>query len=232
MKSLTTNLNLTLIELLSVLLPGAVCFAILGKIRIINEGIAVVIPNGDDWKNNIGYVSAAYFIGYAIYAISTYIDELFDALKIKYALVDRKEADCEITYKKINWWAKWIFPYLDDTYKLMNQVLPIKQKHLGYCGHKPITAFQYCYRRLMMEGYSLMFAEVERYEATSKFFRSMIVVLLLSLIVFFNSKYFWIGLTLFIVSLLVYLNRRQKALNVALKNILVIEGVNNRTNAD
>lgn len=225
MKSLTENLNLNLLELLSVLMPGAVCLTILNKIKAIHDAIALLIPAGDGWKDNFGYISAAYFIGYAIYVISTYMDEAFDCLKNKYALVDKKEADCQITYKKIRWWAKWIFPYLADTYKMMNHVVLMKQKHLGSCDHKPITDFQYCYRRLMMEEYPLMFAEVERYEATSKFFRSMIVVLVLSLFVFSNSVFFWTGLILFTVSLLVYLNRRQKALNVAFKNILVIEGV-------
>lgn len=225
MKSITENLNLNILELLSVLLPGAVCLAILNKISQINAAITEVGLIGNDWKNDVGYLAAAYFIGYVIYVISTYMDEVFDSLKTKYALVGRKETDCLISYTKVRWWVKWVFPYIEDTYKLMNQVLPIKLKHLGYCAPRPITAFQYCYRRLMIEGYPVMFAEVERYEATSKFFRSMIVVLVLSLFVFYKSIVFWVAFILFVISLLVYLNRRQKALNVAFKNILVIEGV-------
>lgn len=78
MKSLTENLNLNLLELLSVLMPGAVCLAILNKIKAIHDAIALLIPAGDGWKDSISNVAAAYFIGYAIYVISTYMDEAFD----------------------------------------------------------------------------------------------------------------------------------------------------------
>jgi hypothetical protein len=218
MKSLTENLNLNLLELLSVLLPGAICLAILNKIEVVQKATIAIIPLGDNWGTHICYFSAAYFIGYAIFIISSYVDELFDGLKNKYTHDDENQINIK-KVKKVRW-LKWVFPYIDDTNELTNQIIPIKEKHLGYSKHKPITAYQYCYRRLMIEGYPHMIAEVERYEASSKFFRSMIVVWFLGFFVFFS-----IAFTLLIISLLVYLNRRQKALNVAIKNILVIEGV-------
>jgi hypothetical protein len=226
MKPLTDNLNLSLLELLSVLLPGAMGLAILNQIDYIKNAAENVMPSSGDWKDNVGYIAAAYFVGYTIYVTSVSIDDLFDKLKNN-AVKNKVEKGCTFSHEGVKWWAKFLFPHIDDTYTLLNKVLPIKKKHLQDCEPKPINAFQYCYRRLMMEGQPIMYAEVERYEATSKFFRSMIIIWILSIFTFWQTAFVWVAAFLLLISLRVYLNRRQKALHVAFKNILVLEGVKN-----
>lgn len=225
MKSLTDNLNLSLLELLSVLLPGAVSVLLLGRIDYVREAVDKLLPTpGVDWQQGIGYFAASFFMGYLIYVLSSPIDEGFDWLKKK-AVKKRRQKGNTFHHKGTKWWAWIFFPNIEDTYTLINRVLPYKLRDLGDLDAHPINAYQYCYRRLMIGGYAPMFSEVDRYQATAKFFRSMAVVWLLGMVVTFSTEYRWVPLVLFLVSLRIYLSRWQKALHVAYKNILILEGL-------
>ncbi len=223
MKNLTSNLNLSILELLSVLLPGAMAIEVLDELSFVGKAVKEAINLSSDMKT-VGFIAAAYFMGYIIYVIGSKIDDLFDKLKNE-ALIGKVFKNCKYEFNSVKWWAKVLFPSIDNNYNLLNEVLIIKKRDLGYCEPKPINAFQYSYRRLMMSEQPIMYNEVERYEATSKFFRSMIVVWGLSIFVFvYNTSFFaLISLLLLVVSLFVYLNRRQKAINVAYKNIIILD---------
>lgn len=224
MKTLTDNLNLSMLELLSVLLPGAVSVAVLGQIDYVHGAVESLLLSNSDWQQGIGYFAASFFMGYLIYVLSSPIDEGFDWLKKK-AVQERKQVGMVFTHKGTKCWAWIFFPHIEDTYLLINRILPYKLRDLGDIDAHPINAYQYCYRRLMIEGYAHMFSEVDRYQATAKFFRSMAVVWFLAFFVLISTDYRWVPLVLFLVSLRIYLSRWQKALHVAYKNILILEGL-------
>lgn len=230
MKSLTDNLNLSLLELLSVLLPGAVSVVLLGKIDQVRQAVGQLLPPGEDWQQGVGYFAASFFMGYVIYVLSSPIDEGFDWLKNR-AVKERRQEGATFHHKGKKWWTRVLFPYIEDTYVLINRVLPYKLRDLGDFDAHPINAYQYCYRRLMIEGHAHMFSEVDRYQATAKFFRSMAVVWLLGTFVLLFSteiENWWVPFLLFLLSLRIYLSRWQKALHVAYKNILILEGLAKR----
>lgn len=224
---MTDNLNLSLLELLSVLLPGAVSVVLLDKITYVHDAVKYLLPEaGVDWQQGIGYFAASYFLGYLIYVLSSPIDEGFDWLK-KNAVKGRKQKGITFQHKGKKCWAWIFFPHIEDTYLLLNRVLPYQLRDLGDIAPRPIDAYQYCYRRLMIEGNAPMFSEVDRYQATAKFFRSMAVVWVLGAVVLLFSTetdYWWVPILLFLLSLRIYLSRWQKALHVAYKNILILEG--------
>lgn len=225
MKSLTDNLNLSLLELLSVLLPGAVSVVLLRRIKYVQKAFDTLSPEAvDEWQQGIAYFAASFFMGYVLYVLSSPIDEGFDWLK-KRSVKKRRQKGGTFRHKGTKCWAWVFFPNIEDTYTLINRVLPYKLRDLGDLDAHPINAYQYCYRRLMIEGYAHMFSEVDRYQATAKFFRSMAVVWLLGTVVLYSTDYWWISLVLFVVSLRIYLSRWQKALHVAYKNILILEGL-------
>ncbi|HLO55508.1 MAG TPA: hypothetical protein VK169_14535 [Saprospiraceae bacterium] len=224
MKSITDNFNLSLLELLSVLLPGSTLILMMTHIDYINKLKLVVLPADESGIEYITYFSAAYFLGYIIYIFSSPIDELFDWLKKK-AITEKSDDKGRIFVLNSKSWSRIFFSNLIDTYILINQILPYKNADLGYSEKDPINAYQYCYRRLMLEGFDIMFSEVERYQATAKFFRSMILVALIGVFLAKTPIMLSIAIGLTILSTKAYLSRWQKAMHVAFKNILVIEGV-------
>lgn len=213
MKSLTNNLSLSILELLSVFLPGAIALPILGKVDYLQEALEKLLPNKEteilliNWVDSIGYVATAYFLGYTIYVLSSYLDKYF------------------FYPEKTNNWNSLIYSHIKDTNRLLEIVNPVWKKHLGITSKHPINKYQYCYRRLMVEGQAVMLAEVERYEASSKFFRSMVVVWFMALVIFACTEMGVVSLILLIISFILYLNRRGKTLRVALKNIIILEAL-------
>jgi len=91
MKSITDNLNLSLIELLSVLLPGATGLLFLNKIGFIQEVYTKMLPDNSEWIKGIIFFGASYFIGYVIYVSSSFLDNFYTRIKRKALKLDSEE---------------------------------------------------------------------------------------------------------------------------------------------
>ena len=135
---------------------------------------------------------------------------------------------------KIKWWIlRTLFPNLHDTNNLTVKVVQFKNRDIGKeldgYKHQTLDAYQYAFRRLMAEN-EIMFAEVESYFGTARFFRSMTLVLFMGTFIWLIFQYpyhyaIWIGFAC-IISFYVFLDRWRKANHVALKNVIILEGRN------
>lgn len=237
MKSIAENLNLSILELLSVLLPGATGLFFLNKIAFIHDLFLQEFPMKDEWMKGLVYFGAAYFIGYVIYVSSSFLDSWYDKIKrkgLRLDLNDDKRMDLEFLppeyRKEISPILRLLFPYLIDTHNLTVKVIGFKNKVLDITfdgdKHQIINAYQYAFRRLMVEQ-PRMFAEVERYYGTARFFRSMTITLFLGAFTFLLPSLNWGNfcstLLLSIISLFTFFNSWRKANHVAFKNIIILE---------
>lgn len=253
MKSPFDALSLGLQELIAVLVPGAALNAFLLYRLANHENL-----EKDGWPFIFAFSAASYFVGYALFVASSPLEGFYDRVK-RFALgidtIEKPNKAKILLYflipfvarrgdiktgepkKPSNCLVNMVFPYLWNTHLLIQAVVEHKNKHIGasYEGDddrvQPINAYQYCYRLLMYKQ-PVMFAEVERYMVTAKFFRSMVVVWFICGLalwiwpdeecrldgLFVNP---WIFLLLSFISFFTYLNRWRKAHHVAFKNAII-----------
>lgn len=239
MESISKNLNLSLQELLSVLFPGVAGLFFLHQIPMLRDAMHRLLFERSDWETGIIYFGIVYFLGYVIYVASSPLDAWYDDIKRKALRLDKPENKgkklqliSEEEAKKIHFFYRKLFPHLRDTHNLIVKVVAFKNRDIGTDldgnRHQIIDAYQYSFRRLMAEQTD-MFAEVERYYATARFFRGMTVVLFFGTFIWLicaSNKLWAIGLFgLTIISLFVFFNRWRKANHVAFKNIIILEGI-------
>ncbi|GAB3639581.1 hypothetical protein [Spirosoma arcticum] len=233
MKPFPETISLSLQELLAVLLPGTVLtfFLMMFDTSLLANHTPTFLQH--DWAKGVAFFGSAYFLGYTVYIVSSPLDGIYDRIK-RSVLGIKTEKPVE------NGFTKFLFPYLKDTHTLIMAVVEFKNEHIGdrYDGsdHPIIDAYQYAFRRLMKEE-PAMFVEVERYYATAKFFRSMVIVWFLGGVMWVvqvkdnaDKGYALLFLALSITSFFVFLNRWRKANHVAFKNVIIIEGLEKKVN--
>ena len=190
-----------------------------------------------DWVKGLFYFGLSYFLGYVIYVASSPLDNLYDRIKRKALKLDTKEGSAKelqlMPFNEIkNPFYNLLFPHLVDTHNLIVKVVAFKNRDIGKdldgYKHQTIDAYQYAFRRLMAEELT-MFAEVERYFGTARFFRCMTVVLAIGAIILpfikDNKLSIWTICIFSIVSFFIFLNRWRKANHVAFKNVIILEGL-------
>jgi hypothetical protein len=169
------------------------------------------------------------------------LDSWYDKIKRKALKLDRNEkfksrlTPISVDHKIENKFYRVLFPHLVDTHNLIVKVLQYKNRDIGEDmdgkKHQIINVYQYAFRRLMIEQ-PTMFIEAERYLAIARFFRSMTLVLIGGSIIWLMlNPYKLFSLILLLtagISLLIFFNRWRKANHVALKSIIVLEGINKR----
>jgi hypothetical protein len=234
MKTITDNLRISLLELLSVLLPGGTFLFFLNELGAFES---FDLSQQKEWLTGIVYFGLAYFLGYVIYVLSSPLDGLYDKIKRKALKLDTKKgAKKELQLLSSNAikcsFYNILFPHLVDTHNLIVKVVGFKNRDIGTdldgYKHQIIDAYQYSYRRLMAEELT-MFAEVERYFGTARFFRCMTIVLAIGAIIWLGKgedlyQFCWIfGFS--IVSFIIFLDRWRKANHVAFKNVIILEGL-------
>jgi hypothetical protein len=177
MKSITDNLSLQ--DLLTVLLPGVVTVFFLAILRMecadkkstIEQVLQFVKT---DWTNVLAYFGAAYFVGYVVYVLSSFLDKIYD--RIKHWALGLDSGKEQLTKYPI---LNYIFPHLLHTHLLVQSIIAFKNDKIGafFDESKPpiIDAYQFAFRWMMKEKPE-MYAEAERYLATARFFRSMVFV--------------------------------------------------------
>ena len=248
MRSLVDNIGLTLLEIIAVILPGVFLMEILSKTF---TGLEFTYLDSKDPNLLTGFLlfGVAYFLGHILYAISSSLDDVYDVIKLQRLNFTKKrlrslELNKEVEYLKRSKsrWPK-IFPFslVRDSHNLVQKVIEVKFANPQYHYYNTaqpgedqqsifagtlMNAYQYSFRRLLLEAPS-MSDEVQRYYATAKFFRSMVLVLFIAFILSLwypdqvPHNWLWAGLAL--VSILVYFNRWSKAIRVAMKNLIVLE---------
>ncbi len=264
MKSILESLSISLQEIFTVIIPGAVmCFCIVLIFADRSTTYEHFHRWTNDWFTGVILFFASYFVGYLIYILGSKLDAQYDRIKRRVLGLDKDfaedksqtftEKDSERTIIHITEMAKesilqdqtklekvvaWFLPHLVDTHNLIVEVVKVMSLHgipkeLGGYKHQVLNAFQYSYRRLMVEN-ELMFAEVERYYRTARFFRSMAIVFavggFISLLRIVGFQWCLLGfgigwLLLVFLTFWIYLDRWRKTTHVAYKNVLVVEGL-------
>ena len=213
-----------IIEFFSVLLPGAILTVLLG------------VPSTDigmhDAKGWMLFFGSSYVLGHFLFLIGSFLDNtaygpLRDLTKETKILQEKR-----LFGPLLQWIVKHLFK--DGPDAAVTSIESIKNQYLGRIGdHTSINAFQWCKARLALEHPEVL-SFVNRFEADSKFFRSFIPVifvsLLLSVYLIFCSPrepiYWWSSLGLIFVLCLAlwrYMEQRFKATQQAYWFILTLE---------
>src|SRR5512132_1443205 len=162
-----------LVDFFSVLLPGALLtYALRALLRPWTPADAT-----ERW---VAFLFAAYLIGHFVFLLGSVLldDYVYDRIRdaTRGAQIRRLAAGEERPSFALRWLARLFFK--DGVDAPLQQAVRIKERHLAPLGAEgSINAFQWCKARLVLE-HPPAIAEVERLEADSKFFRSLIVVLL------------------------------------------------------
>ncbi|MGE5048256.1 MAG: NUDIX domain-containing protein [Deltaproteobacteria bacterium] len=162
-----------LVDFFSVLLPGALLtYALRGPLRPWTPGDATA-----RW---VAFLFAAYLIGHFVFLLGSVLldDYVYDPIRdaTRGAQIRRLAAGKRRPPFALRWLARLFFK--DGVDAPLQQAVRIKERHLAPLGAEgSINAFQWCKARLVLE-HPQAIAEVERLEADSKFFRSLLIVLL------------------------------------------------------
>jgi len=188
------------VDFFAVLLPGALLsfMAIdFSRLHIFGRVLPPLRSEAQGW---VVFVFASYLLGHFIFLAGSYLDPLYDRLRKKFV---PKEAD--------------------RTYLLARE---IKEKCLGDSTSEPIiNTFQWAKANAQMR-YPAVLVEVRRYEADSKFFRSLIVVLA-AIAIILVAKAAWLEfvfcLVLIVISFLRYAEQRWKAAQRAYEYLIAMQ---------
>ena len=190
------NLKIYLLDILSILLPGALLIAVLAQISSIKLMFLGIFPKSDmNWVNAVIYIGVAYTLGHFIFFIGSYLDEwIFKRVK------------------RVFWNKRDQLAY----------IVEYKTEKTGIEDGDVINAFKWSCAYLLAS-HPEMYAVVERHIAESKFFRSLIVVLFISLLVFAFGGHFLpasIFFFMILLSLVRYLTQRQKSIETAYQFVI------------
>lgn len=215
-----------IIDFFSILLPGALLTYLAG-----NEAWKCVLgpgrplPNGTE--GSLVFLFASYLLGHFIFLLSTWLDE-FDNW-VRKATLDRQ-------IKQLAWhgwlmprlarWLVWL-AFKRERHVALKCVCKIQGHYLGNIGAaEAINCFQWCKARLAIEHPELL-ATVKRFEADSKFFRSLVVVLFVLIYWYAWQNRFGLIVVcavLLLMALWRYMEQRHKAINQVYWSVLTIEG--------
>jgi 8-oxo-dGTP pyrophosphatase MutT (NUDIX family) len=215
-----------LIDFFSILLPGALLTYLLKDDmgpRLLGGGYLKLVGT-EGW---MVFLFSSYLLGHFIFLLGAWLDEPYDAIrKATYeGQVERLADGKKLSSVLARWLAVRFFK--KDVDQAVSQAVKIKEHYLDPLkASSAINAFQWCKARLTLE-HPEAIATVQRFEADSKFFRSLLVVLCV-LIVWGLAKS-RPAITLVSVPVLVlafwrYVDQRVKATNQAYWYILTLEG--------
>ncbi|MFL6216619.1 MAG: hypothetical protein ACJ74J_22235 [Blastocatellia bacterium] len=188
------------IDFFAVLLPGAF-LALIGiepaRKYLFNDGI---LPGPQtEAQGWVAFIFAAYLLGHFAFLIGSHLDSIYDK-----------------TYRKRK---------TRQGHKLLDRVQEIKAGQLGDEHEKITNAFQWTRANVQLQS-PLAAAEINRLEADSKFFRSMIVALFvfcIALAVKGAWFQFAVGLVLMALSFWRYSEQRWKFTTLTYRYFLALE---------
>lgn len=214
-----------LIDFFAVLLPGAVAAFLLKD--VLGGTLPAGITALDETSGWIVFLFAAYLLGHFVFLIGSagldgYVyDPLRQATRARQ--IERLAAGKPIAPERLRLLATKLFKAADD--KALDQAIAIKDRHLAILdAADAINAFQWCKARLELEHQPAL-ATVQRFEANSKFFRSLFVVLCFVLLwgLFADWALALVALLLFPLAFWRYVDQRVKSTTQAYWYLLTIE---------
>jgi 8-oxo-dGTP pyrophosphatase MutT (NUDIX family) len=222
------KLFIGLVDFFSVILPGALLAYLLKDDLgpwVLGESY-YALGAAEQW---IVLIVAAYLLGHVAFLIGSWLldDRFYD--KVRKATPGeqaRRLADClSLSGKPARFLARVFFKKEAD--RALHQALRIKRHHLDPIdASEAINAFQWCKARLTLEEPEAL-ATVQRFEADSKFFRSLVVVLLVIIPWgLWTGRYVvaGAGAPLLVMALWRYVDLRIKSTNQAYWYIITLEG--------
>jgi len=189
------SLFLGLIDFFSVLLPGALVVSLLQGALAPRLFGPVFPPIHDETQGWIAFLFCSYLVGHFVFLVGAMLD-----------VVDKPVRE-------------WFWPEEKD--HTLQEAIRIKQQHIGDDEKREvINAFQWAKVRLAIACPSGLL-EVQRLEADSKFFRSLVVVLLGAAVYLFVTVQVGLGvasLALLGLSFWRYVERRYKSTQQAFRS--------------
>ncbi len=192
------NFKTYFLDILSVLLPGSLLAAVLEKIHFFKEAYEKIAPlNPPEWLQISILLGVSYTLGHFIFLLGSFLDDwLFE------------------NTKKVFWTDVELAAYIID----------LKEKKTGIENRRVLNAFKWGCGYLLANKPDMYFI-VEKYIAESKFFRSLVVVLLISSVIF-SVEHQWnltiISMILLVLSVIRYLTQRQKSIDTAYEFIITL----------
>lgn len=216
-----------LVDFFSVLLPGAL-FTFLFKDGLGNAFLGPDFGGLTGTEAQIAFLFASYLFGHFIFLIGAGIldDWIYDPLRdgTDACQVKRLSKDRPLAGALWRSMARWMIGSSAD--KSVAQAVRIKERFMeGQVDKNSVNAFQWCKARLQLE-HAAALESVHRFEADSKFFRSLIVVLVPA-VVWFNTQHRWwaaLGsIALLLLAFWRYVDQRLKATSQAYWHIIALE---------
>lgn len=194
------DLFVGVIDFFAVLLPGALLSYVMldvARDHVFGRILPPIRSEGQGW---VVFAFSSYLLGHFVFLAGSYIDPLYD--RVRRRLIPKEK---------------------DRTYQ---RARGIKEKCLGDSPSEPVmNTFQWAKANAQMR-YPAALLEVRRHEADSKFFRSLIVVLIVVVLVLL-SKAAWVesllSLVLIVVSFVRYAEQRWKAAQRAYEYLIAME---------
>ena len=200
---MTDKLKIGLMDLLTILLPGTILLLLFipenleNIVSTLRIETAWQLVQDKDWLFVSVFIGAAYILGHFVYFLAARLDGL--------------------VYEKV----KRI--YWPEHNLLVAHILKRKIQLTGIEEKKVINAWKWSCAWLIANKPGI-YSEVERYMAESKFFRSLVIVSVITFLSCLVNWRGWISLLLVIVicllSLVRYLTQRQKSIEVAYHGII------------
>lgn len=218
------------VDLFSALLPGAALSYLAYQTEFVRELLPAGVGGPQGW---LIFFFASYLIGQLLFAIGAELDELIyqPLTRATYiGQINRLKNGENLAPEWKSQIAEFMLGDRDD--KALMQALRVKARALGP-DFDSINAFQWCKARLSKLHPSGL-AAVERFEADSKFFRSLIVALGLLVLAFLARWDFCYALLAFLpmpLALWRYTTRRSKAIRQAYWYAIALEDVAGTKNA-
>ncbi|RPD42782.1 hypothetical protein [Chitinophaga barathri] len=195
------NFKIYLLDILSVLLPGGLLVALLARFEgLAGKYASLFLTDSDNWMAIVVYIGIAYMLGHFIFFLGSYLDDiLFEP------------------YQKVFW--------KDPLLKAI--VINFKEEKTGIADRAALNAFKWSCAWLLKHE-PAMYSVVERHIAESKFFRSLVVVLLAGVIISCIKNEWWMAVTAFVLvffSIIRYLTQRSKAIETAYQYVITASGI-------
>jgi len=185
------------IEFFAVLLPGAIAVAHLVSLLPENTLQGIIVAPKSDVAQWTAFILAAYLMGNFAFLLGAFLDPLYDRIRLRMLTPDRDTA----------------FPNADELRRM------VLGKH-----RDSMNTFQWCKAVLQLKTDEGLRA-VNRFEADSKFFRSLIVVLILitiSLLIQLKLIAALFSVILILLSFWRYAERRWKSTRLAYQLVVTM----------
>ena len=197
MKSLTENINLSILEIFSVLFPGGALMLLCWQVADIQVVIQGLLPNIEsEWQLSIAFLGTAYFLGYVLFYISSFFDFLYDYFKKS---------------KK----------------PLIDKVIALKTKAFGYDNMVEINAFKWSCAVLLAQQPAMYNVVERFMAASKFFRSMTLVLCIAVLGLCCQCKFLgaFIALIFVAISFLNYMRQRSKAVEAAYEYVVTIDNM-------